>query len=137
MLARKRELIEMAEEAARRAEIRHREWLEEQEKWRRREDERSIAESYEESLATLQRAIQRWSKVMEIERFFSQAEQRAATLPSDARTNVLERVRLARKLIGNQDPLDLLLEWKAPAEIYKPLYADSANTVQQQARSGL
>jgi hypothetical protein len=74
---------------------------------------------------------------MEIEQFFSQAEQRAATLPSDARTKVLERVRLAQKLIGHQDPLDLLREWKAPAEIYKPLYADSADIVQQRTRRNL
>ncbi|WP_066717409.1 hypothetical protein [Sphingomonas pituitosa] len=74
--------------AARRAEIRHRAWLEEQEKCRRREDERNIAKSYEESLTSLQSAIQRWSRVMEIEQFFSQAEQRAAILPSEARTNV-------------------------------------------------
>lgn len=137
VLAQKRQLLEMAEEAARRAELRHRAWLEEQEKCRRREDERNIAKSYEESMATLQRAIQRWSRVMEIEQFFSQAEQRAATLPSKAQTNVLERVSLARNLIGHQDPLDLLREWKAPAEIYQPLYADSADTVRQRTRSKL
>ncbi|WP_294254924.1 hypothetical protein [uncultured Sphingomonas sp.] len=74
---------------------------------------------------------------MEIEQFFSQAQQRAATLPSKAQTVVLERVSLARKLIGNQDPLDLLREWKAPAEIYQPLYADSADTVRQRTRSKL
>lgn len=122
VLSQQSRLMEMAREAARQAEIRHRAWLEEQEKWRHQEDERHVAKSREESLATLHNAIQRWARVMEIEQFFSQATQRAIELADDSKYKILERLRLARDMIGSQNPLDFLEDWKAPTELYRPRY---------------
>ncbi|WP_138983917.1 hypothetical protein [Sphingomonas elodea] len=132
VLSQRGRLMEMTREAARQAEIRHREWLEEQEKWCRQEDERKVAKSREESLATLHTAIQRWGRVMEMEMFFSEAKQQALGLPADAKHIVLERLRLARELIGSQNPLDYLQNWKTPTEIYRPRYSESAHSERYQ-----
>jgi hypothetical protein len=66
--------------------------------------------------------IEQWSRVMEVERFFADAERRASDLAEGERAVVLERLALARTLLGSQDPLDFLRQWRAPGELYRSPY---------------
>ncbi|MBB4836986.1 hypothetical protein HNP52_000037 [Sphingomonas kyeonggiensis] len=115
-------------EAAHQAEVRRQAWAEEQERWRREDDRRRTAKSFEDSRVALANVIEQWCRVMEIERFFSSAEDQASRLSGDEKALVLERLGLARALLGSQDPLDFLRGWKSPAELYRPQYPDASAT---------
>lgn len=115
-------LVEMVAEAQRQAEIRHQKWLADMERYRRDEDRRKIKESVRESGDELRQIIQRWSDVMEVERFLKGVEERASGLTGDRRDEVLQRLGLAREFLGTQDPLDFFLNWKTPVERYQPQY---------------
>lgn len=122
------ELVAKVEEAERQAEIRHQQWLEQQERWRREEDRRRTQESIDDSKTELRQVIERWSNVMSIERFLAGVEQRAIDLSEPDRAHVLERLALARDFLGSQDPLDFFRGWKAPEERYAPRYASEEQT---------
>jgi molecular chaperone GrpE (heat shock protein) len=57
--------------------------------------------------------------VNRIEQFFSDAEKRAQELNDDEKHAMLERLRLARELVGSTDALDHFLDWKSPDERFK------------------
>ncbi len=59
---------------------------------------------------------------MEIERFLAGVQRRATDLPETDRGEVLERLKLARIFLGEQDPLAFFREWKTPEERYAPRY---------------
>ncbi|WP_162916266.1 hypothetical protein [Cohaesibacter haloalkalitolerans] len=107
------------------AERKRREWEEQMERWRRKDDQRKVEESITESEEQLKTIIQEWGRVVEIERFFEQAEKKANGLPEGKRIEVQERLKLARDFIGTQDPLDFFLAWKTPNERYEPQYPQS------------
>lgn len=65
------ELVAKLEEAEREAEIRRQEWLEQEERRRREEDRRRIEQSIADSNTELRQVIDRWSDVMNIERWVS------------------------------------------------------------------
>lgn len=90
------DLVVKLEEAAREAEIRHQQWLEQEKRRRREEDRRRIEQSIADSNTELRQAIERWSEVMSIERFLAGVEQRANDLSTSERGHVLERLALAR-----------------------------------------
>jgi hypothetical protein len=117
-------LVQKLEEADRQAEIRHQEWLAEEELRRREEDRRSIEKSIVDSKTDLRQVIERWSSVMSIERFLAGVEQQADNLPAIERRHVLERLALARNFLGSQDPLDFFRAWKTPKERYTPRYPE-------------
>ena len=58
----------------------------------------------------------RWGRANRIEQFFRDAEQRAAGLSDDERFRLLERLKLAREMVGSVDALDRFMAWKAPKE---------------------
>lgn len=116
-------IVAKLEEAARQAEIRHQEWLVEQERRRREEDRRRIDQSVADSKVELRDVIARWSDVMRIEGFFASVQERARNLSDLDRQIVLERLALARDFVGSQDPLDFFRDWKTPKERYTPLYS--------------
>lgn len=118
-------LVAMVEEAQRQAEIRHQKWLAEMERHRRDEDRRKTEESVRESGKELREIIQRWAGIMEVDRFLKGVEARANDLTGDRRSDVLQRLDLAREFLGTQDPLDFFLGWKTPVERYQPQYAGS------------
>lgn len=118
-------LVEMVEEARRQAEIQHQKWLAEMERYRRDEDRRKVEDSVRESGDELRQIIQRWSGVVEVERFLKGVEERANDLAGDRRNEVLQRLGLAREFLGTQDPLEFFLNWRTPVERYQPQYEDS------------
>ncbi|AWJ87763.1 hypothetical protein TSH58p_30080 (plasmid) [Azospirillum sp. TSH58] len=118
------DLVGKLEEADRRAEIAHQEWLAAQEKRRREDDRRRVEQSVRESQEHLLQIIQQWSHVVEVERFLAGVEARIADLPADGRALVMDRLRLARAFLGTQNPLDFFLSWKTPGERYHPVYPD-------------
>jgi hypothetical protein len=117
-------LVVKLEKAARQAEIRHQEWLVQQERWKREEDRRRVEQSITESKTDLRQVIERWSDVVSIERFFANVEQRANELTEGDREAVLTRLALARDFLGTQNPLDFFREWRTPGERYTPLYSE-------------
>lgn len=117
------ELVAKLEEAECQAAIRHQQWVEEQERWRRDEDRRRVEQSIADSKTELREVIERWSAVMSIERFLAGVEQRADELSDPDRRQILERLAPARAFLGSQDPLDFIRSWKTPEERYTPRYS--------------
>lgn len=110
------------EEADRLAEIERQKWLAQQEQWRRNDDRRQVEKSVHDSREALGDVITRWSRVVEVERFFQGVEDRAGALADEERVVVLERLALAREFLGSNDPLDFFRAWRTPRERYRPLY---------------
>ena len=57
-----------------------------------------------------------------MERFFEEASRRLDRVEGESRTEIQDRLALARSMLGALDPLDFLKEWRAPAERYKSKY---------------
>lgn len=70
----------------------------------------------QEARSDLLSAIEAWDQARGIAAYFAEAEREAARLDADERQRVLERVSLARELLGESKPLELLLRWKSPSE---------------------
>jgi hypothetical protein len=122
-------LVEKLEEADREAEIRHQQWLAQEELRRREEDRRAIEKSVADSKTELRQVIERWSHVISIERFLAGVEQRADDLPESEKHHVHERMALVRAFLGSQEPLDFFRDWKTPGERYTPRYPDEEQVV--------
>jgi vacuolar-type H+-ATPase subunit I/STV1 len=110
------EIVKLIEKAASEAEIRHREWEAQQEKWRIEEEERRAVEALKESKSELYQIISSWAEANRIEHFFIDAEKHANNLSENEKNKILERLKLARKLIGRIDALDRFTVWRAPDE---------------------
>lgn len=118
------DLVPKIEEAERQAEIRHQEWLAQQERWRREEDRRNVEKSVTESKNELQAIIERYSAIVSVEQFFAGVELRANHLSEPDKGYVLDRVTTARAFLGSQDPLDFFKTWRAPEERYVTKYPE-------------
>lgn len=117
-----REVVQEAiQQAEHRAELREQQWQAQQERWRREEDQRQITKSVSDSREQLNQVIQAWVKAVSIEQFFKGVEERASILSETQRETLQERLRLAREFVSVQDPLESLLSWKTPSELYAPL----------------
>lgn len=112
-------LMIAADEAA---EQRRKEWEAEWERYLRKEDKRKSAEALLESQKQLAQIIEQWTKVMAVEQFFREAENRLAEVADDRRKHLETRLALARKMIGDTDPFQFLASWVAPEERYKSSY---------------
>jgi len=121
------ELVAKLEEAERQAEIRRQEWIAEEERRKRVEDRRRIEQSVTDSQSELRDVIEQWSKVMSIERFLTGVEDRSKELPVEEQADVLERLALARKFLGSQNPIDFIRNWKTPSERYTSHYSAEGN----------
>jgi hypothetical protein len=110
------DISRLVEEAERQAEVDRREWEVKQERWRREEAERRAAQALKESREELLQIIDRWGRATRIEQFFRDAEQRATGLSDDERLRLLERLKLAREMVGSVDALDRFLAWRSPDE---------------------
>lgn len=122
------DLVAKLEEADRQAELRHQQWLVDEERRRQEEDGRRVEQSIADSRSELGQVIERWSDVMSVERFLAGVEQRAKDLPETDRHELLERLALARSFLGDQDPLAFFREWKTPEERYAPQYPAVSRT---------
>ena len=109
-------IIELVEEGHRQAEIEHQRWLEQKEKWRLEELARRQAEALQASQADLNAIINDWSEAMRVEAFFRDAESKAEALGDEERSAIIDRLKLARQLIGGVDALERFRAWKAPEE---------------------
>jgi len=103
-------------EARLRADEQRREWEEE----RRRQEaeaqrlrrEKARNEARQDILA----AIAAWGEAKRMLDFFTSVEAELHKRPTQENTDLLERLRLCRELVGDPDPLALLKEWKAPQD---------------------
>ncbi|MHB9099000.1 MAG: hypothetical protein ACYC5X_14380 [Syntrophales bacterium] len=109
-------IARLVEEGERQAEIERQEWEARQERWRREEAVRRAAQARKESREELFQIIERWGTASRIEQFFRDAEQRAVGLAEVDRVRLLERLKLAREMVGSVDALDRFLAWRAPEE---------------------
>jgi hypothetical protein len=110
------EIARLAEEAERQAEIQRRKWEVQQEQWRKEEAERKAVEALKESKSDLLKIIDIWNMSNRLEQFFLDVEQRTNNLMENEKLTILERLKLARKLVGSIDALDHFLAWKSPDE---------------------
>jgi hypothetical protein len=67
-------------------------------------------------LEELKQVIDAWGEVNRIEQFFRDAEAHAASLDPAEKTHVLDRLKLAREMIGSIDALDYFRHWRIPDE---------------------
>lgn len=104
------------EEGARQAEIERREWEIQWANLKREEEERRTAEAIMASRKDLVEIIDRWAEANRIAQFFSEAERRAGDLGDVERLKLLERLGLARELIGSIDALEHFMAWRSPEE---------------------
>ncbi len=74
------DLVVKLDEADREAEVRHQQWLVDEERRRWEEDRRRIEQSIADSRVELGKIIEQWSDVISVERFLAGVEQRAADL---------------------------------------------------------
>lgn len=109
-------IARLVEEGERQAEIEHKKWEAQQEIRRREEAARRAVQARKESREELLQIIDRWGTASRIEQFFRDAEQRAAVLSDDERLRLLDRLKLAREMVGSIDALDRFLAWRAPDE---------------------
>jgi hypothetical protein len=119
------EMIGWLEAARRKAEIERQEHLAAMERWRRDDDRREIERSIKDSDKQLREIIEDWREVIAVERFLAGVQERASVLPEEDKSQVLDRLKLAREFLGTQDPLDFFRGWKTPNERYKPIFADN------------
>jgi hypothetical protein len=109
-------LVALVAEAERQAEIERRRIEEQHQRWLREEEVRLRAKHRNESTEELLAIIDAWGVVTQIERFFEDAERRAATLDADEAAQVRARLQHARSLVGSTDALQWFRGWKAPEE---------------------
>ena len=109
-------IARLVEEGERQAEIEHKKWEAQREVWRREEEERRAIQALKESREDLLQIIERWGWANRVEQFFRDVEQNAGSLNDDERLKLLERLKLARKMIGSIDALDRFLTWRSPEE---------------------
>lgn len=93
-------------------------WEESQKRWRHAEDQRRVAQARADSQKQLSEIMDRWASTMSVEQFFLEAEKRVEGLDGERKEKLLERLRLARSMLGTLDPLEYLEGWIAPDEIY-------------------
>jgi len=110
------ELARLVEEGERQAELEHRKWEAEQEKLRQEEAKCRKAQALKDSRKDLLEIIAGWAEANRIEQFFQDAERRAADLEGDDKVKMLERLKLARELVGSIDAFGFFLTWRSPEE---------------------
>lgn len=108
------DIARMVEEGRRQAERERQQWKIEEAQRRKIEAERRAIEARKKSRDEIFQIISEWDKANQIEQFFRDAEQRVASLDEEERARLLERLKLARELIGSIDALEHFMSWKLP-----------------------
>lgn len=120
ILARINDLIAEVSAASKRAEERKRQWDLQWRRSRLRENRENIIRSIDESKTALREALEAWGKAKRVAELLDAAEAYVSELSADERGALAERLALARKLMGPQDPAAMLRVWRTPEEIYAP-----------------
>ncbi len=111
-------------DANRKMEAEVREW---EEAHRRREiedDRRRIHSSRKESSEQLDALIQHWALIRSRSDFLASLEAEVPGLPEPERGLLLQRLTLARELLGPLDPMPHFLQWRSPEDRYEPKNSD-------------
>jgi hypothetical protein len=110
------EVARLIEEGERQAELERQRWAEDREKWLREEAERRAAKALKAGKEELLQIIEGWAQAKRLEQFFTDAETRAGDLNDDERLRTLDRLKVAREMVGDIDALRRFMDWKSPAE---------------------
>jgi len=97
-------------------EIERQRWEAEKAELAREEAKRRRIQAEKDSREELSGIINAWAKAKKIEEFFADAERRAEDLGADEKALILERLNLAREMVGSTDALQWFRSWKAPDE---------------------
>lgn len=106
----------LAEEGARQAEIERQKFEEQWKEWERKRQAEREAKSIQDSKEELLNIINAWSQSVQLQAFFADVEERIVHLPEHVRDEMLDRLGLARNLVGSTDALDRLQLWKSSQE---------------------
>jgi hypothetical protein len=110
------DLAKQLSEAKRRAEEEHRRWVEER---RRREVEAELKRREkiaQEARQDLLDSISAWAEAKRVHDFFASVEVHIGELPEQEASGLGDRLKLAKALIGELDPIGRLRQWKSPEE---------------------
>jgi len=110
------EVARLVEKEKQIAELKRQEWKRQQERRVAEEAIRRADQAEKESLEELKRVIDAWGEVNRIELFFREAEKHSANLDPEEQIYILERLKLAREMIGSIDALGYFRQWRTPAE---------------------
>ena len=110
------EIAGLVEEGERQAEIRRQEWEEQRRQWAEEAERERRAKAFEKSRVELLVAIDAWHEVKRIQAFFNEAETSAQELGDAEKVKLLERIALARTMIGDASALKALGDWRGPNE---------------------
>lgn len=110
------EIAQLVEEANRQFEREQKEWEAHQKKWQKEMEEQRVAKALKDSREELFQIINHWAETNRIEKFFQDVERRAANLNENDKSKILDRIKLAREMVGSVDALDHFIEWQSPDE---------------------
>ena len=113
------EIARLVEEGERKAEIERQQREAQRRESERKEAERQWLKAIEDSHAELQQIIQSWSDVKRIESFFTDAEQQVTEFDSAEKDLILERLKLAREMVGCTKAIKWFADWRTPEERLK------------------
>jgi hypothetical protein len=109
-------LAHQLQEAKRRAEEERRRREEEWQRYEAKQERLRQEKVRQDSRRELLEAIASWDEVRRVHDFFAAVENAARDLAANDAAAVIERLRLAKDLAGKLDPLERLVQWKAPGE---------------------
>ena len=111
------ELKETKERLRIEKEIKERKWEEEKRQREIAREKAFVRESRKTSKEQIEGIIKSWDEAVQKHQFFKRAEEEIEKKDDPERTLLLNRVKLARELIGTIDPVKYLSVWKTPEEI--------------------
>ncbi len=116
------ELVAKLAEAERQRQFRHQAWTVSEDRRQREDDPKRIEESEAPSAADLLKIIDRWADRTSVERFPDGVERSFNVRRGDEKQAILDRLTLARVLLGTQDPFDFFQSGQTPHERYLPRF---------------
>lgn len=94
-----------------------REWEEEKRLRAIQREQEIVDKATEKSKELLNGIIESWGEAMRVHSFFNSIEREAKNFEEPKSSQIMERARLAKELIGTIDPIEYIAEWKSPDEI--------------------
>ena len=113
------ELFRLIKEGEIRSELGRSAWEIEHEKDRRQRIREQKAQARKDSTSQLIETIAAWDEVVRIQRFFSEAKQHTSSLGEEEKSHILDRLKLARELVGSNDVVEIISSWKTPEEVFE------------------
>ena len=115
-----RKLPDLIAEADRQMEAERRKWEEDKRQYAIMENKRRIEESTKQSREQLDGLIQQWARDRARADFLDALESDIRCQPGNESESLVERLELARNLLGSLDPMPRFRKWLAPEERYVP-----------------